>query len=85
MIPPGIPPVGRVTSPISGVQGCTDYGTIGNTGPCPPSGQMIRYQFRVYELDAMLDLMEGSNKNELIEAMEGHVLQFGETVAICSR
>lgn len=85
VIPPGIPHGGRVTSPISAVQGVTDYGTIGYTGPCPPFGQMIRYQFRVYGLDAMLDLLAGSDKHELIAAMKGHVIQFGETVAISSR
>ncbi len=81
-IPPGIPPGGRVTSPIPAVQGVTDYGTIGYTGPCPPHGQMIRYLFKVYGLNTMLDLAAGSNKHELITAMKGHVIQFGETAAI---
>jgi len=27
----------------------------------------------------------GSNKHELITAMKGHAIQFGETTAICSR
>ena len=84
-IPPGIPGEGQVTAPVSGVQGITDYGTIGYTGPCPPAGEMIRYQFKVYGLDAMLDLAPGSTKHDLINAMKGHVLQFAETVAICSR
>jgi Raf kinase inhibitor-like YbhB/YbcL family protein len=84
-IPQGVPHGGTVTSPIPTVQGITDYGSIGYTGPCPPQGQMIRYQFKVYGLDAMLDLPAGSNKHELVSAMKGHVLQFGETVAMCSR
>ena len=84
-IPSGIPPEGRVTSPIAAVQGITDYGTIGYTGPCPPRGEMIRYVFRVYGLDAMLDLPAGSNKHELVTAMKEHVVQYGETVALCSR
>jgi len=46
---------------------------------------MIRYQFKVYGLDAMLDLPAGSDKHALIAAMKGHVLQFGHTEAICSR
>ncbi len=46
---------------------------------------MIRYQFKVYGLDTMLALDPGSDKHQLISAMKGHVLQFGETVAICSR
>lgn len=84
-IPSAIPCEGIVTAPISAVQGTTDYGTVGYTGPCPPHGQMIRYQFKVYGLDAVLNLAAGSNKHELVNAMKGHVLQFGETVAICSR
>jgi len=84
-IPAGIPREGTVTSPITAVQGTTDYGTIGYTGPCPPPGQTIRYQFRVYGLDAMLSLPPGSGKHELIAAMRGHVIQYGETAALCSR
>jgi Raf kinase inhibitor-like YbhB/YbcL family protein len=85
LIPDGIPREGVVTAPVSAVQGITDYGTIGYTGPCPPQGQMIRYQFKVYGLDTMLDLSAGSDKHELVAAMKGHVIQFGETVAISSR
>jgi Raf kinase inhibitor-like YbhB/YbcL family protein len=85
VIPAGIPPGGVVTSPVTAVQGLTDHGIIGYTGPCPPPGQMIRYQFRVYGLDAMLDLPPGSNKHELVAAMRGHVVQYGETAAVCGR
>jgi len=84
-IPEGIPEGGIVTAPIPAVQGVNDYGTIGYRAPCPPRGQMIRYQFKVYGLDAMLELDSGSDKQQLINAMKGHVVQFGETVAICSR
>ena len=45
---------------------------------------MIHYQFKVYWLDVLLDLTARSNKHELVAAMKGHVIQFGETVAICS-
>lgn len=85
VIPAGIPRQGTVMEPVPAVQGITDYGTIGYTGPCPQQGAMIRYQFRVYGLDAMLTLPAGADKHALIAAMKGHVLQYGETVAICSR
>lgn len=85
VIPAGIPREGNPTTPIAAVQGITDHGTIGYTGPCPPQGSMIRYLFRVYGLDTMLDLPAGSDKHALIAAMQGHVLQFGYTVAVCSR
>jgi Raf kinase inhibitor-like YbhB/YbcL family protein len=85
VIPAGIPREGITTAPVAAVQGITDYGTIGYTGPCPPPGSMIRYLFRVYGLDTLLDLPAGSDKDALIAAMRGHVLQFGTTVALCSR
>jgi phosphatidylethanolamine-binding protein (PEBP) family uncharacterized protein len=46
---------------------------------------MIRYQFKVYGLDSMLELPAGSDKHALVAAMKGHVLQFGETAAVCFR
>jgi hypothetical protein len=85
IIPAGIPQKAIVTTPVTAVQGVTDYGTIGYSGPCPPPGQMIRYLFRVYGLDMVLGLDPGSDKHQLVNAMKGHVIQFGETVAICSR
>jgi Raf kinase inhibitor-like YbhB/YbcL family protein len=85
VIPPGIPPEKAPAMPVTAVQGTNDHGTIGYTGPCPPPGSMIRYQFKVYGLDTMLDIPAGSDKHTLVAAMKGHVLQFGETVAICSR
>jgi Raf kinase inhibitor-like YbhB/YbcL family protein len=85
VIPAGIPKEGITTAPVPSVQGMTDYGTIGYSGPCPPSGEMIRYHFKVYGLDIMLDLAASADKHALIRAMKGHVLQFGETVAICRR
>lgn len=85
LIPPGIPNEGSTALPVASVQGTNDYGVIGYTGPEPPPGETHRYQFKVYGLDSNLDLPPGSDKHALIAAMRGHVLQFGETVAICTR
>jgi len=85
IVPEDIPAEGIVTAPIPATQGVNDYGIIGYKAPCPPHGQMIRYQFKVYGLDTMLGLDPGSDKRQLINAMKGHVVQFGETAAICSR
>ncbi|MCC7565152.1 MAG: YbhB/YbcL family Raf kinase inhibitor-like protein [Methanomicrobiaceae archaeon] len=81
-IPEGIPKEGRVTHPLSALQGINDAGSIGYRGPCPRSGEMHRYLFKVYGLDAMLDLPPGAAKHQVIGAMKGHVLQFGDTIAI---
>ncbi|PKL55339.1 MAG: YbhB/YbcL family Raf kinase inhibitor-like protein, partial [Methanomicrobiales archaeon HGW-Methanomicrobiales-6] len=67
------------------VQGTNDYGTLGWRGPCPPPGETHRCLFKVYGLDAMLDLAAGAGKHDLIAAMQGHVLGFGETAAMYSR
>ena len=46
-------------------------------GPCPPSGTH-RYFFRLYALDSMLDLNAGASKQDVLAAMEGHILSQGE-------
>lgn len=48
-------------------------------GPCPPNG-IHKYHFRVYALDAKLDLSENSDKSALLKAMEGHILASGDLV-----
>jgi Raf kinase inhibitor-like YbhB/YbcL family protein len=84
VIPSGIPKQPVVVHPVNAVQGRTDFGTIGYTGPCPGPGEMHRYAFRVWSLDAILSLPPGSGKHDLIAAMRGHVLQYGETAAIAT-
>ena len=37
-----------------------------------------KYSFTIYALDVNLDLAAGANKNELLEAMDGHIVASGE-------
>lgn len=60
-----------------GLQGKNDFGQIGYDGPCPPNGTH-RYYFKLYALDAELALAPGATKEELLKAMEGHVLAEGQ-------
>ena len=85
LIPPAIPREPIVTSPIPAVQGTNGYGVIGYTGPCPPPGETHRYFFKVYGLDAMLDCPAQGTDRDLVRAMRGHVVQFGETFAMYRR
>ena len=64
------------TLPSGAIQGKNGSGRIGYTGPRPPSG-VHRYFFKVYALDAKLDLAPGATKTELLSAMEGHILAQG--------
>ena len=74
-----IPKIPVVTFPFNVVQGKNSFGNIGYNGPCPPHGQTHRFFFKVYGLDTDLSLSAGATKDNLVKAMEGHVVQYGET------
>lgn len=84
-IPGNIPPESRVFHPISAAQGINDSGKIGYVGPCPHPGRVHHYHLKVYGLDTMLDLAPGAGRDDLIAAMQGHILQSGEIVVLHSR
>jgi hypothetical protein len=84
-IPEAVPKTPEVRSPIRAVQGRTSFGRIGYSGPCPPRGQTHRYFFRIYGLDTLLDLPGGSTRDQLVSAMQNHIVQIGEAHATFSR
>ncbi len=53
-------------------------------GPCPPSGTH-RYFFRLYALNARLDLAPGATADQLRRAMQGHILAQGELMGTFSK
>ncbi len=53
-------------------------------GPCPPSGNH-RYLFTVYALDTKLSLPQGATKIEVVNAMNGHVLEQAQLVGTYER
>ena len=55
------------------IEGKTDFGEIGYGGPAPPNGRHT-YIFKGYALDIKLDLKEGYSKQDLQDAMEGHII-----------
>ena len=66
-------------------QGMTDFRRVGYGGPCPPPGKAHRYYFKLYALDAMLDLKPGATKNDLLKAMAGRVLAEGQLMGTYQR
>jgi len=58
-------------------QGKNSWPRLGYSGPCPPSGTH-RYFFKLYALDRTLDLSAGATKDQLLKAMQGHILAQAE-------
>ena len=57
----------------SKIEGKTDFGEIGYGGPAPPDGRHT-YIFKGYALDTSLNLTEGYSKQELEDAIKGHII-----------
>ncbi|WP_321506574.1 hypothetical protein [uncultured Methanoregula sp.] len=53
--------------------------------PSPGPGQTHRYFFKLYGPDTMLQLEDGVSGEDLIQAMHGHVVQYGETCVTYGR
>ena len=58
---------------VPGTEGTNDFRRTKYGGPCPPSGTH-RYMFKVYALDARLNLPQSTTKKSLQAAMQGHIL-----------
>lgn len=69
---------------IPGEEGSNDFGRIAWGGPCPPGGTH-RYYFKVYALDTLLKLSAKSNKQQLEEAMGGHILAYGSLMGLFTK
>jgi Raf kinase inhibitor-like YbhB/YbcL family protein len=71
--------------PAGGVQGTNDFKHIGYGGPCPPAGKAHRYFFKLYALDATVNLKPGVRKGEVELAMKGHILGQAELMGTYKR
>lgn len=58
-------------------EGLNDWNRTGWGGPCPPIGRH-RYFHRLYALDTVLDNLGKATKQDLLAAMEGHVIAQAE-------
>ena len=62
------------TLPSGAKQGINDFRKVGYGGPCPPPGPAHRYFFKLYALDAPINLKPRATKQQLLDAMKGHIL-----------
>lgn len=85
-LPEGVWPSGDAAAPVGAVQGPNDFGEAEYGGPAPPRGHGVHhYHFRLYALDADLDLPAGLGTSQLLAAIEGHVLATAEIVGTYER
>lgn len=70
---------GRPKLDDGSLQGSNSSAGTGYTGPCPPSGTH-HYHFKLYTLDSVLGLSSGATKDQLLKAMQGHILAQAELV-----
>lgn len=73
-IEPTVTEIPENTVPSGCLQGKTDFGEIGYGGPAPPDKRHT-YVFKLYALDTILNLPQGSTKSELLKAMENHIIE----------
>ena len=80
------PEAGALAEAERVAEGRNDFGVAGWSGPCPPPGHgPHRYFFRLYALDAELDVGLGAGRREVERAMSGHVLATTELMGIYER
>jgi Raf kinase inhibitor-like YbhB/YbcL family protein len=66
-------------------QGRNDFHRPGYAGPCPPPGSPHRYYFKLYALDAPLQVRPGAPKKDVEAAMQGHTLGMAQLIGTYAR
>lgn len=79
----GIPAPERIKN--GAIEGKSDFNMIGYGGPCPPPGKVHHYRFTLYALDRPLDLPRGASRQQLLDAMKGHILAQGQLTGTYQR
>lgn len=78
-IPPQTTTIPENSIPTGALQGKTTGGKTQYEGPCPPDKEH-RYFFRLYALDILLPLVGGVTKENVQDAMRGHLIEEAELV-----
>lgn len=86
-LPENVLPSLRVASPAGALHGTNSWPKgIGYRGPAPPKGHGLHhYHFRLFALDAPLELAPGVDKAALLAAVEEHLIAEGELIGTYQR
>ena len=77
-----LPKAGETNGVLQGENG---FGRIGWGGPSPPRGKPHRYVFRLYAVDEKPPIGAGATRDELEDALEGHVLAEAMVIGMYGR
>ncbi len=69
--------------PKEALSGNNSWNKKGYSGPCPPTGTH-RYFFKLYALDTRLTVNSSVSKNDILNAMTGHVLATTALIGVYS-
>ncbi len=59
-----------------------DFHNVRYDGPCPPRGEIHRYQFKIFATDDVAPLTESATRTDIDEALSGHVLGVGSLIGL---
>ncbi|GAA6617262.1 YbhB/YbcL family Raf kinase inhibitor-like protein [Scytonema sp. NUACC26] len=72
--------------PSGSLQGKNSFGELGYGGPCPPPQHGAhRYFFRLFALNQWLDVPVGADTQQLLDAIEGSVIDKAELMGRYAR
>lgn len=80
-IPADVTGIPEDSVPDDAVQGLNSWPKNNYGGPCPPSGTH-RYFFKLYALDAELDLDDTATKKDVEQVMQGHIIEKAELIGL---
>ncbi|MGL6225601.1 MAG: YbhB/YbcL family Raf kinase inhibitor-like protein [Thermoguttaceae bacterium] len=88
-LPEGLPQDPELGAPVKALQGKNSWITgriIGYRGPAPPKGHGVhRYHFTLYSLDTPLEIGPGVDRETILEAMHGKVIEKAEIIGLYQR
>lgn len=70
--------------PPEATEGQSSFGKTGYGGPCPHAGTH-RYIFKLYALDAKLNLSSSADKKQFEQAVQNHILAQSELIGLYQR
>ena len=82
-LPPSTLSLDENTTPAEAKQAKNSAGRAAYAGPCPPSGTH-HYRFTVFALDEPLDLGDGADTDEALDAISEHAVAQGQLVGLFS-